>query len=68
MSTEDLRFLDAALTGQENWLYADEVRQLHDLRRQVEIGWRLSVDQRESVMRMVERARERAGRSSRPMA
>ena len=59
MSIEDLRLLNAALTAHENWLLAEEVRDLHDLRRQVEIGWPLSAKQREEVERMVERSRER---------
>jgi hypothetical protein len=59
MSIEDLRLLHAALTAHENWLLTDEVRELHDLRRQVEIGWPLSVGQREHVERMVERSRAR---------
>ena len=59
MSIEDLRLLNAALTAQENWLLTDEVRELHDLRRQVEIGWPLSIRQREHVERMVERSRAR---------
>lgn len=59
MSIEDLRLLNAALTAQENWLFTDEVRELHDLRRQVEIGWPLSARQREHVERMVERSRAR---------
>ena len=59
MSVEDLRLLNAALTGHENWLRPAEVRRLHDLKRQVEIGWRLSVDQREEVGRLVTTSRER---------
>ena len=59
MSIEDLRLLNAALTAHENWLLPEEIRQLYDLRRQVEIGWPLSVNQREHVERMVARSRER---------
>ena len=59
MSIEDLRLLNAALTAQENWLLPEEVRELHDLRRQVEIGWPLSIQQREHVERLVARSRER---------
>ena len=59
MSIEDLRLLNAALTAHENWLLPDEIRELYDLRRQVEIGWPLSVKQREHVERMVARSRER---------
>lgn len=59
MSIEDLRLLNTALTAHENWLLTDEVRELHDLRRQVEIGWPLSVRQREHIERMVECSRAR---------
>jgi len=59
MSVEDLRLLNAALTGQQNWLHAEEVQRLHTFRRQVEIGWRLSASQREEVERMVTQSRER---------
>ena len=56
---EDLRLLNAAMTAHENWLHPDEVHRLYQFRRQVEIGWALSVKQREEVERMVERSRDR---------
>jgi hypothetical protein len=59
MNVEDLRLLNAALTAHENWLYPDEVRELHDLRRQVENGWALSRSQRRVVEHLVERSRAR---------
>jgi hypothetical protein len=59
MSVEDLRLLNAALTGQQNWLHVEEVQLLHRFRRQVEIGWRLSASQREEVERMATESRER---------
>lgn len=64
MSIEDLRLLNAALTANENWLLPEEVQGLHDMRRQVEIGWPLSVRQRDEVERLVERARTRRTDSS----
>ena len=67
MSIEDLRLLNAALTAHENWLLHGEIRELYDLRRQVEIGWPLSVKQREHVERMVARSRERRNASTAPV-
>ena len=66
MSTEDLRLLNAALTAHENWLLLDEVRELHNLKRQVEIGWPLSIRQRDSVEQMVARSRARRGTETTP--
>jgi hypothetical protein len=59
MNVEDLRLLNAALTAHENWLYPDEVRELHDFRRQVEVGWALSEEQRRAIQQMVKRSRTR---------
>jgi hypothetical protein len=59
MFMEDLRLLRLALTARENWLLPEEVRELHDLRRKVEIGWPMSTGQREMVQSMVRRSRER---------
>ena len=59
MSSDDRRPVTAALTAHENWLLPEEVQELYDLRRQLDIGWALSVHQREYVERLVTRARER---------
>ena len=66
MSIEDLRLLNAALTAHENWLLPDEVRELRDLKRQVEIGWPLSIRQRDGVRQMVARSRARRGTETSP--
>jgi hypothetical protein len=59
MSIEDLRLLNGALSGHQKWLSVDEVERLRRFRRQVEIGWALSVTQQEEVRVMVARARAR---------
>ena len=59
MSVDDRALVNAALTAHDNWLLPEELQELHDFRRQLEIGWPLSVHQREHVERLVARARDR---------